>query len=121
MNDFISAIQPALVALVLAIVGGCTALATAYLRCLTNKMSDKQDREALHSALLSGARSVPQDSGQSLEQSLNMVQEYARRSVPDAFKNLKPPEDVLAKLTLAKINEAKAERPTVTPEVTYRA
>lgn len=107
MNDFISAIQPALVALVLAIVGGCTALATAYLRCLTNKMSDKQDREALHSALLSGARSVT--NGQTLDQAMASVQDYARRSVPDAFKNLDPPADVLAKLTLAKINEAAAE------------
>jgi hypothetical protein len=108
MNGFIAAIQPALVTLVLAIVGGCTALATAYLRCLTNKMSEKEDRAALHSALLSGARSVT-NHGQTLEQSMASVQEYARRSVPDAFKNLNPPPDVLAKLTLAKINEAAAE------------
>lgn len=107
MNGFLAEIQPALVTLVLAIVGGCTAVATAYFRCLANKMSEKQDREALHQALLSGARSVT--NGQTLEQSMVSVQEYARRSVPDAFKNLKPPEDVLAKLTLAKINEAAAE------------
>jgi hypothetical protein len=59
-------------------------------------------REALHSALKNGAL---QSQGIDPDVVALDAMHYAQKSVPDAIRKLKAPDDVLLQLALAKVNE----------------
>lgn len=118
MNDFLTAVQPALIALALAVISGGTLVATVYFRSLANKLNEGKDREALHQALATGAR-VALNEGQTLSPGngraiVDRVQEYARKSSPGAVSRLNPTQEVFDQLAVSKIvEEANKQAPAV--------
>ncbi|WP_287882778.1 hypothetical protein [Paracoccus sp. (in: a-proteobacteria)] len=66
-------------------------------------------REALHWALYTAAQLAIKHelTGKA---AVDLVLEYARRSVPDAIGNLKPSAEVLTDLALAKLEQVAAEK-----------
>lgn len=62
-------------------------------------------REALHSALTTGAQ-LAIDRKLTSQAAINLILAYARQSVPDAIKALKPGADILENLARAKLAKA---------------
>ncbi|MFH5773619.1 hypothetical protein ACHFJ0_05155 [Paracoccus sp. NGMCC 1.201697] len=65
----------------------------------------EKHRNALHSALMSGIEAAL-GRGFTGDAAVADAIEHARRSVPDALKNLKPAADVLTNLAKAKLEQA---------------
>jgi hypothetical protein len=115
-NDFLIAIQPALVALALAILSGSAIVATAFFQSLAAKLKESKDREALHSALKRGAIlgniKYPEDARQATE----LAVDYTHKSTPDAVCNLIGKDDprskeVMDKLGLSYVVEEREKKP----------
>lgn len=118
MNEYLVAVQPAIIALTLAILSGSAVVATAFFRNLANKIEEGKDREALHSALKRGAVlgnvKYPHNAAQATETAVD----YTGKSSPDAVKNLikddSAGKEVIDKLALSYVVEEKAKsNPTV--------
>lgn len=67
---------------------------------------EARHREALHSALMTGAR-MALDRALSPQSAAELAVAYARESVPDAMRKLQPSPEVLANLARAKLAEAR--------------
>lgn len=65
---------------------------------------EARHREALQSAMMNGAR-IALARGLSGAAAADLAQGYAQASVPDAMRNLRPSEAVLAQLARAKLHE----------------
>lgn len=99
-----------------AAVGGLVALIAWALQRYLGIVLARNDREALHSALMTGALAVAaryglRSAGLDLAAPEEVVA-YARRSVPDAIHRLGAPDDVLDTLAMSKLRQA-----TTTPAV----
>lgn len=70
---------------------------------------EKRHAEKVHGALMSGLKAALEKGPQAGREALvEAAIEYAKESVPDALKALKPPESVLRDLATSKIGQAKA-------------
>jgi hypothetical protein len=76
----------------------------AILKSWTAKQKEATDRQALHMALETGALAAERKFGRAGPEraKIEYAVDYAQKSVPDAIENLKPSDDVLAKLVMAK-------------------
>lgn len=70
---------------------------------------EARHRDALHSALMSGARlaAARELTGKA---AIGLIIDYVRQSVPEALSKLTPPQAVLADLAEAKLHEATNDR-----------
>lgn len=95
--------------LYLQIIGGALALLISYLSAIVSKRWNIQieatRRDALHSALLTGAR-LALERKLDGKAAINLILSYVHSSVPDAIEALKPPVRVLEDLAQAKLQEA---------------
>jgi len=107
MNKFLEALQPAVIALTLAIISGCTLVATVFFQRLAAKLRESKDRDALHRALETGAKLALVKHPTSTQEATSYVVDYVGKSTPDAVANLIPEgprgEEILGKLALSKI------------------
>src|SRR5215213_3033782 len=89
-NSYMEALQPALINLALIVITAVGAIIAAYARSASNKFAESKDRQALHSAMETGATlavaKYPTDARMAAEYTVD----YARKSTPDALDNLAP-------------------------------
>ncbi|MFN3647853.1 MAG: hypothetical protein ACK4S2_15325 [Gemmobacter sp.] len=71
---------------------------------------EARHREALHAALMTGARAAV-SRGLPVQQAVDLAVGHAQASVPAAMKRLKPSEPVLRNLARAKVAEATQAAP----------
>jgi hypothetical protein len=103
-NQFFETITPALVSFMAVAIPALLAWITAIVRGWANKQAEKNDRQALHMALETGALAAEQKYGETGDKMAKaaFAADYVKKSVPDAIANLNPPDDVLVKLAMAK-------------------
>lgn len=109
MRDIITSITPGLVEILGVLLTGVIAWAAAKAREKWGIDVEAKHREALHSALLTGARLALADrlTGKA---ALELVLNYVNQSVPDAIVGLNPGPDVIVDLAKAKLEQAAAEK-----------
>lgn len=102
-------LSDALLPYVLALIGLALTLligwAAAQFTRLTGIQIEARHREALHAALMTGARAAL-SRGLPVQQAVEHAMGYAQTSVPGAIAKLRPPEPVLQQLARAKLQEA---------------
>lgn len=107
--DILNAILVAAAPHLLELVGGALAALLSWAAMAARaKWSidiEARHREALHSALMTGAR-MALDRALSQASAADLAVGYARASVPGAIKALRPSPDVLVNLARAKLQEA---------------
>lgn len=91
-----------------------TALGAWVTKLLNDKVGidvEARHREALHSALMTGAKAAVEAFGKTQDPKAvaRMAIEYAQKSVPDALDKLNPSPAVLEKLAASKV--AEVEKP----------
>ena len=110
-NDILQQLQPALISglslLLTVLIGGAAQVAKQRF----GLEIEARHREALHSALMSGARAAIADGpGAGKDVLVEQAVTYARESVPDAIARLRPSEAVLRRLVKGKLKELGAGR-----------
>lgn len=65
---------------------------------------EARHRDALHLAIMTGIRRAL-DAGQSHDVAIDAAVEYAKKSVPDAIRALKPARDILGAIARSKLGE----------------
>lgn len=115
-HDFILAMLPALLQLAGLVLAGVIAQAALQLKARWGIDIEKAHQDSLHRALMSGinAALMRNFTGTSAAEA---AVAYAKRSVPDAIKALKPSPDVLRSLAEAKLREI-SPRDAVAPFLT---
>lgn len=109
MQTIINAAAPHLLDLLGLVLTGIIGWAATAARQKWGIEIEARHREALQSALLTGARLAltHQLTGKA---AIDLVLSYIRASVPDAIGNLKPSAEVLTDLAKAKLEQAAAEK-----------
>ncbi|AZV00414.1 hypothetical protein pthi1_p49 [Paracoccus phage vB_PthS_Pthi1] len=109
MQSIINAAAPHLLELLGLAITGVIGWAAAAARRKWGIDIEASHREALHWALYTAAQLAIKHelTGKA---AVDLVLEYARRSVPDAIGNLKPSAEVLTDLARAKLEEVAAEK-----------
>src|SRR5215203_7469217 len=104
-DEFFAVVTPALISFLAVVVPALFGWLTSIVNNWANKQNEAVDRSALHLALQSGASAATQKYGQDGYKSDKVAYaiDYAKHSVPQAIKNLSPPEGVLVKLAQAKV------------------
>lgn len=99
MQEFMTYITPALLALLGALLSFGINRVTGILQVALGIEIEKRHREALHSAIMTGARAAATKGPQAgLEALKAEALAYARASVPDAIRALVPGDTVLDKI-----------------------
>jgi hypothetical protein len=115
MKAFLEALQPALIALALAVISGCTLAATAFFQQLAAKLKEGKDRDAMHRALETGAKLATAKYPNDIREATAYVVDYAVKSTPEAISNLLPDgpkgEEILGKLALSKLTHSPRVQP----------
>jgi hypothetical protein len=116
-DQFFETITPALVSFMAVAIPALLAWITAIVRSWAAKQAEKNDREALHSALETGVAAAEQKYGLAGDKMAKaaFAADYVRKSVPDAIANLNPPDDVLAKLAMAKREQLETKHAEAPP------
>lgn len=109
MQTIIDAAMPHLFEALAVLLTGVITWASARARKKWGIDIEEKHRLALHSALMTAARLALQH-GLTGKKAVDMIEEYARQSVPDAMAALKPAPGVLVDLARAKMAEAAADR-----------
>jgi hypothetical protein len=105
-DTILTTFEPHIVGLVSLVLTTIFALVGRALMRVLGLQAERIWREALHSAIDSGALQVDATgAGGSLEDLVPQVVDYARRSVPDAIEALGARPDVLVGLARAKIQK----------------
>lgn len=109
MQSIITAAAPHILELLGLVLTGIIGWAAAAARRKWGIDIEASHREALHWALYTAAQLAIKHelTGKA---AVDLVLEYARRSVPDAMGNLKPSAEVLTDLAKAKLEQVAAER-----------
>lgn len=99
--DWVELLMPVIAAVLTLIVG----YAATWISAKSGIDVEAGDRNALHSALLTGARLAltRQLTGQA---AIALILQYASKSVPDALQRLKPNQGILRDLAESKLQEA---------------
>jgi hypothetical protein len=115
MNKLLDALQPALIALALAVISGCSLAATAFFQQLAAKLKEGKDRDAMHRALETGAKLAATKHPNDTREAAAYVVDYAMKSTPEAIANLLPDgpkgEEILGKLALSKLTSLPGVQP----------
>jgi hypothetical protein len=103
-DEFFATVTPALITFMSVVVPALLAWLTNIIRQWANKQAEAKDREALHSAMQTGAAAAEQKfaKGGTAVDKAAFVVDYVQKSVPDAIKNLNPSAEILAKLAMSK-------------------
>lgn len=109
-NSALAAVLPHLLEIVASALTALIAWAALRARAHWGIEIEARDREALHSALMSGIRWAL-GRGLSGQAAISAAVEYAGRSVPDALTRIRPPHDVLHDLASAKLREIVERQP----------
>lgn len=109
MQTIITAAAPHILELLGLVLTGIIGWAAAAARRKWGIDIEASHREAMHWALYTAAQLAIKHelTGKA---AVDLVLEYARRSVPDAIGNLKPTADVLTDLAKAKLEQVAAEK-----------
>jgi len=103
-DEFWTTVTPALLNFLSVAVPALLGYIAYLVRAWVAKVTEAKDREALHSALETGAAAAEQKYGEMGDKLAKaaFAADYVKKSVPDAIANLNPPDDVLVKLAMAK-------------------
>lgn len=112
LAEFLAAILPVVLQLIAAIIGIVLARAAEVARTRWGVEIEKDHRDALHSALMSGIRAALIQ-GLAGNAAVSAAIRHASRSVPDAIAVLKPAEGVLINIAEAKLREALEQTPFI--------
>lgn len=104
MQSIITAASPHILELLGVLLTGIIGWAAAAARRKWGIEIEARYREALHSALMTGAQ-LAMKHELTGKAAINLVLRYIKQSVPDAIGNLKPSPDVLTDLAKAKIEQ----------------
>lgn len=104
LSDFLTAVLPAVVQLIGAVLGILLIRASNTARARWGIEIEARHREALHSALMSGVRAA-MGRGLMGQTVIAAAIEHAGRSVPDALAALQPTPDVLSSIAQSKLRE----------------
>ncbi len=105
MEQFYTAIAPSLLEISGVVVAGAIGWAATYAKRKWGLEIEAKHRDALHKALMTGIQAALMQ-GASGPAAAVMAVTYAKKSVPDAIKALKPGADVLVDLARAKLEQA---------------
>ena len=114
MQSIITAASPHILELLGVLLTGIIGWAAAAVRKKWGIEIEARYREALHSALLTGAQ-LAMKNELTGKAAIDLVLRYIKQSVPDAIGSLKPSPDVLTDLAKAKLEQvaqAKAKEAT---------
>lgn len=110
MTDILAALLQALLPHILEILGAFLTVVIGWaantVRQRWGIQIEQAHREALHGALMTGARAAL-SRGLNTQQAIDQATAYAKHSVPEAIRRLRPSEVVLAELARAKIAQIK--------------
>ena len=101
----INLLLPHLLDIASALLAGAIGWAALRFHTWTGIQIEARHREALHSALMTGARAAL-SKGMPMQQAVDFAVGYAQSSVPAAVAKLKPADPVLQQLARAKLQEA---------------
>ena len=104
IDTFIAAASPGIIDLIGLALTGIIGWAAAAARRKWGIEIEARYREALHSALLTGAQ-LAMKNELTGKAAIDLVLRYIKQSVPDAIGSLKPSPDVLTDLAKAKIEQ----------------
>ena len=104
MQSIITAASPHILELLGVLLTGIIGWAAAAARRKWGIEIEARYREALHSALLTGAQ-LAMKHELTGKAAIDLVLRYIKQSVPDAIGNLKPSPDVLTDLAKAKLEQ----------------
>lgn len=105
MNALAVALAPHLLELIAGLLSAVIGWAAMAAKRRWNIEVEARHREALHSALMTGAR-MALDRALSPASAADLAIGYAQVSVPDAIRALRPSSEVLVNLARAKVAEA---------------
>ena len=105
INALAVALAPHILELIAGLLSAVIGWAAMAAKRRWNIEVEARHREALHSALMTGAR-MAIDRALSPASAADLAIGYARSSVPDAIKALRPSSEVLVNLARAKVAEA---------------
>jgi hypothetical protein len=115
MKAFLEALQPALIALALAVISGCTLAATAFFQQLAAKLKGRQGPRRHASSSRTGAKLATAKYPNDIREATAYVVDYAMKSTPEAIANLLPDgpkgEEILGKLALSKLTSLPGVQP----------
>lgn len=103
-NSIMETLAPPLLNVLSVVVTAAISVAAARFTQLTGVQIEARHREALHSALMTAAR-VAVERNFSGANAVSFVEDYARRSVPDAIRALAPSPTTLEALARSKIRQ----------------
>lgn len=104
MQSIITAASPHILELLGVLLTGIIGWAAAAVRKKWGIEIEARHREAMHSALLTGAQ-LAMKNELTGKAAIDLVLRYIKQSVPDAIGSLKPSPDVLTDLAKAKIEQ----------------
>lgn len=108
MNAFLTAAQPYALEIVSLALSPVIFWASVQIARRTGLDIQQRHRDALHSALMTGAR-LALAKQLTAAAAIELILGYVRQSVPDAVNKLNPPKSVLENLAKSKIEAVKAE------------
>jgi hypothetical protein len=112
-DEFAKTVLPALNTFLEVLITAALAWAVSWLKCWVKKQNEKVDQDSLHRALDTGTK-VGMDvlgPGASPSEIASFAKEYTQQSVPEALKNLNPPDDVLEQIARSKQVDNKGVSP----------
>ena len=101
-GDLLTAVTPSLLELAGAILAFAISAAAVRFRRLTGLQIEARHREALHSAIMTAARTAVAR-GLTRDVATEFVAAYVQASVPDALRHLAPSADTLSGLIRSKL------------------
>ncbi len=110
MEDLIKALEPHLMEILGLVVTAVIGWAATAARKRWGIEIEAKHREALQSAVLTGARLAMQRQ-MTASKAVELILGYVEASVPDALRALRPREDVLSNLARAKLQEVESNSP----------
>lgn len=117
-NQFFDTFFPALMTFLSAVLPALGLWAVTILKTWATKQNEQVNRQALHSAMTTGMASAEQkyqNASPSTQAKVAYAVDYAKKSVPDAIRDLKASTEVLTKIAQSK--ESKPCPPDSPPPV----
>jgi hypothetical protein len=112
-DEFAKTVLPALNTFLEVLITAALAWAVSWLKCWVKKQNEKVDQDSLHRALDTGTKAAMQVLGPRAtpEEIAVYAKNYSLYSVPEAHKNLNPPDDVLEEIARSKQVDNKGVSP----------
>lgn len=104
LEEILEALAPHFVEMISALITLFVGWTSVRIHSWTGIQIEAKHREALHSAMMNGAL-MALDGNLSGKKAVDLIVDYARRSVPDAIRHLVKDESVLFRLAEAKLQQ----------------